>query len=185
MRSRTRIFIVAATVALFAALSTAALAVSPHFKKGGEPTCAIDFTSPPSASTTCTQTLAGLGNFDLVATLTTSGTAVYQCSNKGENVAPGQNRVLIGPSSSTTSIPANAIKNGNLTFTTEPSVLTAAATVSAAVAGCPNPNWTGVNPVLTVTNISLTIEQPPGNVIFSCSASDAWTSDTTGIVLSC
>jgi hypothetical protein len=40
------------------------------------------------------------------------------------------------------------------------------------VAGCPNANWTGVNPVLTVTNISLTIEQPPGTVIFSCSASD-------------
>jgi hypothetical protein len=185
MRSRTRVLIVVTAVALFGALSATALAVSPHFKKGGEPTCAIDFTSPPSASTTCTQSLAGLGNFDLVATLSTSGTAVYQCQNKGENVAPGQNRVLIGPSSSQTSIPADAIKNGNLTFTTNPSVLTAPATVSAAVAGCANPNWTGVNPVLTVTNISLTIEQPPGNVIFSCSANDTWTQDTTGILLSC
>jgi hypothetical protein len=44
--------------------------------------------------------------------------------------------------------------------------------VSGAVAGCPNPNWTGVNPVLTVTTISLTIEQPPGTVIFNCAASD-------------
>ncbi|HXU05644.1 MAG TPA: hypothetical protein VN903_32020, partial [Polyangia bacterium] len=69
-------------------------------------------------------------------------------------------------------IPASQIKNGNLTFTTNPAVLSAPATVSAAVAGCPNNNWTGVNPTLTVTDISLSIEQPPGTTIFSCSASD-------------
>jgi hypothetical protein len=34
------------------------------------------------------------------------------------------------------------------------------------------PQLDGVNPVLTVTNISLKIEQPPGTVIFNCSASD-------------
>ncbi len=148
------------------------LAASPHFKHGGEPTCTINFTSPSSASVTCTATLAGLGNDDLLVTTSTSGTAVYQCQNNGGNIAPGQNKVLVGPATSTTSIPADQIKNGNLTFTTNPAVLTAPTTVSAAVAGCPNNNWTGVNPVLTVTDISLTIEQPPGTVIFSCSVSD-------------
>ncbi|HEX6676853.1 MAG TPA: hypothetical protein VF486_17725, partial [Actinomycetes bacterium] len=88
------------------------------------------------------------------------------------NVAPGQNRVLVGPATSTTSIPGDQIKNGNLTFFTNPAVLTAAPTVSAAVAGCPNPNWSGVNPTVTVTDITLVIEQPPGTVLFTCTASD-------------
>jgi hypothetical protein len=173
MPSRTRILIVATTVALFAALSSVALAGSPHFKKGGAPTCTITQTSAPSASTTCSATLAGLGNFDVQADLSVSGTAVYQCSNGGGNIAPGQNRVNIGPATSSTSIPASEIKNGNLTITTNPAVLTAPATVPGTAAGCPNSNWTGVNPVLTVTDISLVISQPPGNAIFTCTASNS------------
>lgn len=38
-------------------------------------------------------------------------------------------------------------------------------------AGRPNPNWTGVNPTLTLTTINLVTEQPPGTPIFTCSAS--------------
>lgn len=166
------LFALAVVTATAGLTAPAAHAVSPHFKHGGEPTCTIVVTSPPSASTTCTATLAGLGNFDLVVTTSTSGTALYQCQNNGGNLAPGQNRVLVGPASSTTSFPADAIKNGNLTFTTNPAVLTVEPTVSGAVAGCPNDNWTGVNPVLTLTDISLVIEQPPGTVIFTCTASD-------------
>ncbi|MBT2552783.1 hypothetical protein [Arthrobacter sp. ISL-5] len=52
-------------------------------------------------------------------------------------------------------------------------MLTAPSQISGAAAGCPNSNWTGVNPVLTVTSISLVIEQPPGTVIFRCSASNS------------
>ncbi len=148
------------------------LAASPHFKHGGEPTCTITPVSASSDSVTCTATMAGLGNADVLVTTSVNGTAVYQCQNNGGNTAPGQNKVLVGPATSTTSIPASQIKNGNLTFTTNPAVLTAPTTVSGAAAGCPNPNWTGVNPVLTVTNITLRIEQPPGTVIFDCSASD-------------
>jgi hypothetical protein len=51
--------------------------------------------------------------------------------------------------------------------------LTAPATVSGAAAGCPNPNWTGVNPTLTVTSISVSFEQPPGTpILTTCSASN-------------
>jgi hypothetical protein len=157
---------------LVLASAQTSLAAAPHFKKGGEPRCTISFTSASSATVTCTASLAGLGNDDLLVTTSTSGTAVYTCQNQGGNTAPGQNKVLVGPATSTTSIPADQIKNGNLTFTTNPAVLTAPTTVSAAVAGCPNNNWTGVNPVLTVTDISLRIEQPPGTVIFSCAVSD-------------
>jgi len=150
----------------------AALADSPHFKKGGTPTCTISSTSARSSSTTCTATLAGLGNEDLLVTTSVSGSAVYQCQNAGGNIAPGQNKVLVGPATSQTSIPAGQIKNGNLTFFTVPVVLTAPSTVSAQAAGCPNNNWTGVNPTLTTTNITLTIEQPVGTVIFTCTASN-------------
>jgi hypothetical protein len=155
-------------VAVFAAPS--ATAASAHFKKGGSPTCTVA-TSGSSASTTCTATLAGLGNGDVHIVTTVSGFAVYQCSNKGENVAPGQNRVLVGPVTAPTDIPSSAIKNGNLTFTTNPAVLSAPTTVTGGEAGCPNPNWTGVNPTLTVTDVSLDISQS-GVLLFSCSASD-------------
>jgi hypothetical protein len=47
-------------------------------------------------------------------------------------------------------------------------------TAIATQAGCPNNNWAGVNPTLTVTSITLSIQQPPGedNEIFNCTASD-------------
>jgi hypothetical protein len=150
--------------------ATAAIAASPHFKHGGEPVCTISGSST-SKSTTCTASLSGLGNGDLNITTTVSGFAVYQCQNAGGNTAPGQNKVLVGPVTAPTTIPGSSIKNGNVSFTTNPAVLTAPTTVSGAQAGCPNPNWTGVNPTLTVTNISLTIAQG-GVTLFTCSASN-------------
>jgi hypothetical protein len=58
-----------------------------------------------------------------------------------------------------------------VSFTTNPAVLTAPGTVTGAEAGCPNPNWTGVNPTLTLTDISMTITQG-GVLLFTCTASD-------------
>ncbi len=171
MRSRTRILIATAALTLFGALSAAALAASPHFKHGGEPVCTIAGSGTNSTSTTCTASLAGLGGGDLNLSTTVSGFAVYQCQNNGGQTAPGQNRVLVGPATTPTTIPGDAIKNGNVTFTTNPAVLTAPSTVSGAAAGCPNPNWTGVNPTLTVTNITLTIAQG-GVTLFTCTASN-------------
>jgi hypothetical protein len=169
-RSLVLTFLVAGALALSASV---AVADSPHFKKNGEPVCTISGSST-SKTVSCTGTLAGLGNQDLGLDLSVSGFALYQCQNAGGNTAPGQNRVLEGPATSSTVIPADQIKNGNLTFTTTPgATLTAAAMVSAAVAGCPNPNWTGVNPVLTVTDITLVISQPPGTTIFTCTASNS------------
>ena len=159
-----------------------ALAASPHFKKGGEPVCT--FAGTTSIPVTCTGTLAGLGNEDLNIHLAVSGFALYQCQNNGGQTAPGQNRVLEGPAESDTAVPAAAIKNGNLTFTTNPATLTAAPTVPGAVAGCPNPNWTGVNPTLTVTGIALDIFQPVTTRIFHCTASNP-NGLTSPVTLSC
>jgi hypothetical protein len=168
---RTRILVLTAVVACFGAFATAALAASPHFKKGGAPVCTIT-SSTNSSSTTCSATLAGLGFGDLDIETTVSGFAVYQCQNGGGNIAPGQNRVLVGPSTTPTLIPSGAIKNGNVSFTTNPAVLSAPSTVSGSDAGCPNSNWTGVNPKLTVTNITLTISQG-GSTLFTCTASNS------------
>lgn len=162
---------VAALIVFMTGLS-AAQAASPHFKKNGEPVCTISATGAAKYDISCRAVLAGLGNADLVAKLSVSGSALYTCQNNGGQQAPGQNKVLVGPATSSTSIPASDIKNGNLTLVTNPATLTAPATVSAAAAGCPNNNWTGVNPVVTVTSITLVIEQPPTVAIFTCSASN-------------
>ena len=169
---RVTLLILALPMLLAASIMAAspAFAASPHFKKGGEPTCT--FSGTTSIPVTCTGTLAGLGNEDLLLKLSVSGFALYQCQNGGGNIAPGQNRVLEGPATSSTLVPSDAIKNGNLTFTTEPATLTADPTVSGAVAGCPNNNWTGVNPTVTPTSITLDIFQPVNTRIFHCTASN-------------
>lgn len=163
-----RAFVLAATV--LALTTSAAVASSAHFKHGGEPVCTVT-NAGGSSSTVCSASLSGLGNGDLVIAVTVSGTAVYQCQNGGGNIAPGQNRVLVGPSTTPTIIPGNQIKNGNVSFTTNPAVLTAPSTVSGAAAGCPNSNWTGVNPTLTTTDIEMTISQG-GAQLFDCTASN-------------
>jgi len=150
--------------------AAAALGASPHFKHGGTPTCTISGGGTSSTSTTCTGSLTGLGGGDVEIDTTVSGFAVYQCQNGGGNTAPGQNRVLVGPSTTPTNISGNEIKNGNLTFTTQPAALAASSTVSGSAAGCPNANWTGVNPQLTLTDITLKIYQ--GGLLFTCTASN-------------
>jgi hypothetical protein len=167
-----RRFIIPVIVLLVAGTTAAAaLGASPHFKKGGTPTCTISGGGTSSTSTTCTGSITGLGGGDVEIDTTVSGFAVYQCQNGGGNTAPGQNRVLVGPSTTPTNISGNEIKNGNLTFTTQPAALTAASTVSGDAAGCPNANWTGVNPQLTLTDITLKIFQG-GQLLFTCTASN-------------
>jgi hypothetical protein len=176
-----RIVLLVITLLFVSALSApTAMAGSPHFKKNGEPTCAISGTGA-TQTVTCSATLAGLGNEDVRVIQTVSGTAVYQCQNQGGNTATGQNKVLVGPVVTPVTFPASAIKNGNLTVSVS-TTLTAPATVTGAEAGCPNPNWTGVNPVLTVTSIQFVIEQPVGTPIFNCSATDPFSGT---ILLTC
>jgi len=162
--------LIAAVLLALVVTAPSATAASPHFKKGGSPTCVIT-QSGSTSSTTCKASLAGLGNADVDINVTVGGFAVYQCQNNGGNTAPGQNKVLVGPVTAPTHIDASEIKNGNLSFTTNPAVLTAPATVTGAEAGCPNPNWTGVNPTLKVTDITMTIAQG-GTTFFTCTASN-------------
>jgi hypothetical protein len=167
-----RLILPALVLGCLAATATTAQAASPHFKKNGEPTCTIGGTGTPSRSTTCTASLAGLSNQDLLINVTTSGSAVYQCQNpSGQNEPRGQNQVLVGPVTTPTNIDSDAIKNGNVTFTTNPAVLSAPTTVPGTQAGCNNDSWTGVNPLLTITTITMTIAQG-GVTHFTCTASN-------------
>lgn len=185
MKHLRRLAVLLVAPVLMLIFAAPAFADGQHFTHGGTPTCTISAVvtaDSTSQSVSCSGELAGLGNVDLVLDLSASGFALYQCQNGGGNIAPGQNKVLVGPATSATTIPASAIKNGRTPFTTNPAVLSAPLTTSGAVAGCPNNNWTGVNPVVTVTSITLKISQT--SLLFTCTASNS--SGLTGkVTLTC
>ena len=140
MRRFTMLTICLLLLACFAV--TTAWAASPHYKRGS-PSC-----SDKGLFEECTATISGLGNFDVVVSLTENGTGTTQCTNPGNgNVVPGQNPAIPVTPSGILALPAADIKNGNLTFTID----TVVPTVTSAQAGCPNGNWTA-----SFTDISFT-----------------------------
>jgi hypothetical protein len=161
-------------VAALAAVPALAQTGGIHFTKGGTPVCTISG-SGASQTINCTSELAGVGNEDISSSVTVNGFALYTCENQGGNQAPGINKVLEGPTTDTTVIPADRVKNGRVTVPGSVT-LTADPTVSGRVAGCPNnKTWTGVNPTLTTTSITWTATQGVGAnkvTLFSCTASD-------------
>jgi hypothetical protein len=159
-------------LAFAAAMTTAAAfaGTTPNFHNA--PTCAISGTGTTSASTTCTGTLFGVGNLQLQAQTIVSGFAVYTCQNPGGNTAPGQSQVTQGPSQSQPVALSASDRNGSATFTTNANTLTAAATIPGNQAGCPNGNWTGVTPKITITSVELKIFQG-GTTFYDCSASNS------------
>lgn len=118
--------------------------------------------------------LAGLGNGDVLVTLSAQANVSSTCTNQGGNAAPGQNPA---PTTVTGSqaIPAEEFKNGNVSFsvTTEPPT-----TPIPGAPGCPNPNWTESIDDLAFTFAKITVEQPAGTVVltiqctFSAATSD-------------
>jgi hypothetical protein len=104
--------------------------------------------------------LAGLGNGDVLVTLTATADVTATCTNQGGNAAPGQNPAPITVSGSQ-AIPESEIKNGTTPFDvqTVPPV-----SVIPGAPDCANPNWSEEIIDLSFTGATLTVEQPVGEV---------------------
>jgi len=139
----------AATLVLGLSVTTA-FAASVHFKQNRRPTLTDN-----GLTATVSGALAGLGNEDVTITVTAEGVGSTIITSPGGNAAPGQNKVpftLVG----TQSIPAEEIKNGNVSFsvTTE-----APKTPTPKEAGAPNNNWTVTLTDIRFTGFTLTVVQ--------------------------
>lgn len=115
--------------------------------------------------------LAGLGNGDVLVTITAQADVTSTCTNNGNNPAPGQNPAPLTVTGSE-AIPESELKNGTTPFdvtTTPPSP------VIAGAPDCPNPNWTETIDDLRFTSAVITVEQPVGTLVLtvSCTFSPA------------
>src|ERR1041385_2630332 len=135
-------------VALTSTAIVSAWAASPHYKKG--PTV-VDNGLPATA----TGTLAGLGNGNVIVTLSfPNATGTTTCTNPGGNQAPGQNPAV--PAATSGSQFIDDPKNGNLSFTVTTSP---PPNPTPQAAGCPNGSWTAAFDNITFGAGTLTIQQ--------------------------
>lgn len=156
--------IVLLVVTAVAAAVTAAVAVgaSVHLKGGAnaEPSFTDNGLTLSAAGS-----LAGLGNGDVLVTLSATGQPTATCGNPGTNTfqAPGRNPAAVTLTGSE-AIPASEIKNGNVDFSvvTDPPV-----SPIPDAPDCPNSSWTEIITDVAFTSAIITVEQPPGTLVLT------------------
>jgi hypothetical protein len=138
-----------------------ALAANVHLKQNRNPTFVDSGLFLQAAGS-----LAGLGNGDVVISITAQGNVNATCTNPGGSTQPpGQNPAPITVTG-TVAIPEEEIKNGNLGF----SVRTAAPeTPVPGAPECPNHQWTERIVDISFTSFVLTVEQPAGSTVLTVS----------------
>ncbi len=109
--------------------------------------------------------LAGLGNEDVLITLTAVGDPTAVCINpSGKNEPPGQNPAPV-ELTGTQSIPAEEIKNGNVAFNV---VTEAPESPIPGAPDCPNPRWTEEITDVSFSSATITVEQGDEVFIVDC-----------------
>jgi hypothetical protein len=111
--------------------------------------------------------LAGLGNGDVLVTLTAQADVIATCTNQGSNQAPGQNPAPISVSGAQ-AIPEEELKNGTTPFNVE---TVPPLSLIPGAPDCPNPNWSERIEDLLFTSAVITVEQPIGNTVLTVSCS--------------
>jgi hypothetical protein len=101
--------------------------------------------------------LAGLGNGDVLVSLTATGNPTATCTNPGSGVhqPPGQNPAPVTVTG-TERIPESEIDNGNVMFDVK---TTAPVTPIPGAPGCPNSQWTEDITDVAFTSATITVEQ--------------------------
>jgi hypothetical protein len=164
MLRRTLVVLLAALFA--AAVTSVAVASSVHLKGGSnaEPS----FTDN-GLTLSASGELSGLGNEDVLITLSATGNPTATCTNPGSDThQPAGHNPAPVTLTGTQAIPASEIKNGNTTFGVNNALATNAPTTPIEGApDCPNPNWTEDITDVAFTSATITVEQPPGTTVLT------------------
>jgi hypothetical protein len=111
--------------------------------------------------------LSGLGNGDVLVTITAQADVTSSCINpgNGEHRPPGQNPAPLTVTGSE-AIPESEIKNGTTPFDV---MTTAPDPTIAGAPDCPNTSWTETIDDLAFTSAVITVEQPVGTLVLTVS----------------
>jgi hypothetical protein len=156
--------ILPALLAVFLWGAGSAMASSVHLKGGAhaKPT----FTDQGLVLAAAAE-LSGLGNGDVVVSLTAKGNPTADCVNpsSGEHRPPGQQPAEV-TLTGVQQIPESEIKNGTTPFDV---ATQAPETPVAGAPGCPNVNWTENITDVAFTSAVITVEQPAGTLVLTVS----------------
>jgi hypothetical protein len=147
-----RIVLAVLMCSMVAVMAPHAMAASVHLKS--KPALKL---TDQGITLNATGALTGLGNGDIVVTLTATGQPTSTCTNPaGATQPPGQNPAEVTLTGAQ-AIPGSSIKNGNVAFNVSTS---APESPIPGAPDCPNSGWTEDITDVAFTSAMLTVYQP-------------------------